>query len=63
MCLKLNNHNTFAHLMKHDVLKPILELTVRESRRDNLLSSSCQEFFEHMRRVRAGAPCCVCWFD
>jgi protein phosphatase-4 regulatory subunit 3 len=38
--------------MKHDLLKPILDLTLKESKRDNLLSSSCQEFFEHMRRVR-----------
>jgi protein phosphatase-4 regulatory subunit 3 len=50
--LKLNNRNLFAHLMKHDLLKPILDLTLLESRRDNLLSSSCQEFFDHMRRVK-----------
>ncbi|KDQ64157.1 hypothetical protein JAAARDRAFT_187524 [Jaapia argillacea MUCL 33604] len=49
-CLKLNNRNLFNHLIKHDILKPILDLTLQESRRDNLLSCSCQEFFEHMRR-------------
>ncbi|EPQ58973.1 DUF625-domain-containing protein [Gloeophyllum trabeum ATCC 11539] len=48
--LKLNNRNMNAHLIKLDILKPILDLTVRESRRDNLISCSCQEFFEHMRR-------------
>lgn len=37
--------------MKHDVIKPILDLTLQESRRDNLLSCSCQEYFESMRRV------------
>jgi protein phosphatase-4 regulatory subunit 3 len=40
------------HLMKLDVFKPILDLTIQESRRDSLLSASCLEFFEHMRRVR-----------
>ncbi|KAH9948743.1 component of IIS longevity pathway SMK-1-domain-containing protein [Amylocystis lapponica] len=49
-CLKLNNGNIFKHMIKHDVLKPILDLTVQESRRDNLLSASCQEYFEFMRR-------------
>ncbi|KAF9062224.1 component of IIS longevity pathway SMK-1-domain-containing protein [Rhodocollybia butyracea] len=39
-----------GQLMKHDIFKPILDLTIQESRRDNLLSCSCQEFFEHMRR-------------
>ncbi|KIK67617.1 hypothetical protein GYMLUDRAFT_36354 [Collybiopsis luxurians FD-317 M1] len=50
LLLKQNNQNTMAQLMKHDIFKPILDLTIQESRRDNLLSCSCQEFFEHMRR-------------
>ncbi|CAG8668794.1 9859_t:CDS:2, partial [Acaulospora colombiana] len=49
-CLRLNNRNVYAHMIKHDVFLPILELTRRESIRDNLLSSCCQEFFEHIRR-------------
>ncbi|KAL4242339.1 Serine/threonine-protein phosphatase 4 regulatory subunit 3-like protein [Abortiporus biennis] len=48
--LRLNNRNIFSHMIKQDLLSPILDLTLQESRRDNLLSSSCQEFFEHMRR-------------
>lgn len=51
MLLRLNNRNLFSHLVKVDALGPILDLTLRESRRDNLLSSTCQEFFEHMRKV------------
>jgi hypothetical protein len=51
LLLKQNNHNTHVQMMKHDVLKPILDLTIQESRRDNLLSCSCQEYFENMRRV------------
>ncbi|KAH8096612.1 component of IIS longevity pathway SMK-1-domain-containing protein [Cristinia sonorae] len=48
--LRLNNRNLFLNMIKTDLLKPILDLTIQESRRDNLLSSSCQEFFEHLRR-------------
>ncbi|CAL1700107.1 unnamed protein product [Somion occarium] len=48
--LRLNNRNLFNHLIKHDILKPLLELTLQESRRDNLLSSSCQELFDFIRR-------------
>ncbi|KAF5332031.1 hypothetical protein D9758_014583 [Tetrapyrgos nigripes] len=50
LLLKQNNQNIHSQIMKHDILKPILDLTLRESRRDNLLSCSCQEYFEHMRR-------------
>ncbi|KAJ6458623.1 component of IIS longevity pathway SMK-1-domain-containing protein [Mycena vitilis] len=50
LLLKLNNANLHSQVMKHDVLKPILDLTLRESRRDNLLSCSCHEYFEQMRK-------------
>lgn len=50
LLLKQNNPNIHGQVMKFDILKPILDLTLRESRRDNLLSCSCQEYFEHMRR-------------
>ncbi|KAJ7223945.1 component of IIS longevity pathway SMK-1-domain-containing protein [Mycena rebaudengoi] len=50
LLLKLNNPNLHTQVMKHDVLKPILDLTLRESRRDNLLSCSCHEYFDFMRR-------------
>ncbi len=49
--LKNNNRNFLSHLTKLEVFKPIVELTVKESRRDTLVNSSCQEFFEFMRRV------------
>ena len=51
-CLRLNNNNLLNHLKKHRVFSPILKLTLRESKRDNLLSSCCQEMFEAIRRVR-----------
>ncbi|KAH9482349.1 hypothetical protein JR316_0004447 [Psilocybe cubensis] len=50
LLLKQGNPNSHTQIMKHDILKPILDLTLKESRRDNLLSCSCQEYFEHMRR-------------
>lgn len=56
ICLKVNNPNFMIHLMKLDVFKPILDLTIQESRRDSLLSASCLEFFEHMRRENIKDP-------
>ncbi|PPQ68299.1 hypothetical protein CVT25_001387 [Psilocybe cyanescens] len=50
LLLKQGNPNSHTQIMKHDILKPILDLTLKESLRDNLLSCSCQEYFEHMRR-------------
>jgi hypothetical protein len=52
LLLKQGNPNSHSQVMKHDILKPILDLTLKESLRDNLLSCSCQEYFEHMRKVR-----------
>lgn len=51
ICLRINNRNLFNHLIKLDVLQPIVDLAVKESVRDNLISSSCQEFFDHLRKV------------
>ncbi|KAJ8698742.1 Platinum sensitivity protein [Pleurotus ostreatus] len=48
--VKQNNRNMHQHLLKHDIFKPILDLTLQESRRDNLLSSSCHELFEIIRK-------------
>lgn len=51
ICLKMNNSNLFRHLEKVDIFTPIINLTTRELRRNNLLSSTCQEFFETIRKV------------
>lgn len=51
ICLRINNRPLFTHLHKHECFTPIVTLTVREARRDNLLSSTCQELFEYMRKV------------
>ena len=52
ICLRINNRNLSNHLIKFDILQPIIDLAVKESGRDNLISSSCQEFFDHLRKVR-----------
>lgn len=52
ICLRMNNRNLFSHIHKHECFTPITQLAIREARRDNLLSSTCQEFFEFMRKVR-----------
>ena len=57
-CLRLKNGNIFKHLIKHDVFQPILQLTTRESKRDNLVSSTCLEYFDYMRRVCILSGCC-----
>ncbi|KAH6914786.1 nuclear protein [Coprinopsis sp. MPI-PUGE-AT-0042] len=50
LLLKQNNPTMRKRLISLDVFKPILDLTLQESRRDNLLSCSCHEFFDTMRR-------------
>ncbi|KAG5648782.1 hypothetical protein DXG03_000131 [Asterophora parasitica] len=50
LLLKQNNQNMHQQIVKHDILKPILDLTIQESRRDNLLSCSCQEYFDFIRK-------------
>lgn len=52
----MNNVTLRNQMMKNDVLQPILDMTLRESRRDNLLSCSCQEFFDTIRRVGRYLP-------
>ncbi|KAG9122367.1 Platinum sensitivity protein [Ceratobasidium sp. 392] len=49
-CFRSSNVFVTRHLIKQDVVLPIIELAARESRRDNMLSSTCQEFFEYIRR-------------
>lgn len=37
------------YLIKHDLLKPVLEAASSESDKDNLVASACLDFFEHIR--------------
>lgn len=52
----MNNHFVIRHLIKHDCFAPILALTAEEAGRDNLVSASCQEFFENIRKVCFVSP-------
>jgi len=50
-CIRINNHFVIRHLIKHECFAPILDLAAEEAGRDNLVSASCQEFFENIRKV------------
>lgn len=52
VCLKMNNNFLLRHLIKHEVFSPILDLSAKEAKRDNLINAACQEFFEHIRKVK-----------
>lgn len=52
ICSKVNNNFLLRHFIKNELFAPILELALRECKRDNLVSSACQEFFEGIRKVR-----------
>ncbi|KLO19930.1 DUF625-domain-containing protein [Schizopora paradoxa] len=56
ICLKMNNSNLFRHLDKVGIYTPIVKLTLRESKRNNLLSSTCQEFFDTIRKESLKEP-------
>ncbi|BGP12316.1 hypothetical protein JCM10213_002580 [Rhodosporidiobolus nylandii] len=42
-------------LIKHDLIRPVLETADEEKERDNLLGSACLEFFEYLRTTNAKA--------
>ncbi|PPR02644.1 hypothetical protein CVT24_002127 [Panaeolus cyanescens] len=47
---KQPNVNAYSQLVKYDLFKPILDLSLSESLRDNLINSCSQEFFEYIRK-------------
>ncbi|KAH7100629.1 DUF625-domain-containing protein [Auriculariales sp. MPI-PUGE-AT-0066] len=49
-CMKADNPKVNQLLDEQEVFAPILEFTLRESRRDNLLSSAAQEMFDFIRK-------------
>jgi protein phosphatase-4 regulatory subunit 3 len=51
-CLKASSHFIHRHLIKYELLLPMLELLESESPRDNMLSSACLDIFEIIRKVR-----------
>ncbi|KAG6861854.1 hypothetical protein C0995_011151 [Termitomyces sp. Mi166 len=61
LLLRQNNSNIHTQIIKHDVVKPLLDLTLQESRRDNLLSCSCQEYFDFIRKEKVKELGTFCW--
>lgn len=49
-CLASNNQFTNRHFVKIELFSTILGLIEAEGDRNNLVSSACLDFFEHMRR-------------
>ncbi|KAG8869734.1 Platinum sensitivity protein [Tulasnella sp. 331] len=50
ICLRTNNNFVIRHFMKNELFGPVVELTMREGKRDNLVSSACQDFFDGIRK-------------
>jgi uncharacterized membrane protein YbaN (DUF454 family) len=51
-CLSRNDEFYNRTLTKHKLFGPILELFEQEGSKDNLVTSACLDFFEHIRLVR-----------
>ncbi|KAJ9098807.1 hypothetical protein QFC19_006284 [Naganishia cerealis] len=49
-CLKAGTHFIHRHLIKYELMLPMLELLESESPRDNMLSSACLDILEVIRR-------------
>ncbi|KWU41917.1 DUF625-domain-containing protein, partial [Rhodotorula sp. JG-1b] len=50
-------------LVKHDLIRPVLETAAEERDKDNLLGSACLEFFEHVRTVSCLFVSLLCALD
>lgn len=58
-CLKTPNHFMHRHYTKNDLLLPLVVLLEEEGGKDNMLSSSCLDVLEAIRKVREDGlePC------
>ncbi|GAA6025606.1 hypothetical protein JCM11491_001426 [Sporobolomyces phaffii] len=52
-CVARNDDFYNRFLIKHDLVKAVVETAVDERERDNLLGSACLEFFEYVRSTNA----------
>jgi len=50
-CIAKNDDFYNRFLIKHDLLKSVVETVMEEKDKDNLLGSACLEFFEYIRAV------------
>lgn len=52
-CVARNDDFYNRFLVKHDLIRPVLDTADEEKSKDNLLGSACLDFFEYLRTVRA----------
>lgn len=50
-CVLLNNEFMVRYLDRQDLFKPMLDVALREGRKDNLISASVLDLFESIRRI------------
>lgn len=50
-CDNLQDDHLFNHIVKNNLLKPVIDVFVDNGNRYNLLNSAVLELFEHVRRV------------
>ncbi|TIB38060.1 hypothetical protein E3P86_01869 [Wallemia ichthyophaga] len=50
-CVSLNNEFIVRYIDKQDIFKPMLDVALREGRKDNLISASILDLFETIRRI------------
>ena len=50
-CLRTPNHFIHRYFVKQDLIPPLLDLLEEESSRDNMLSSSCMDVLDLIRKV------------
>ncbi|TIB80591.1 DUF625-domain-containing protein [Wallemia mellicola] len=50
-CVSLNNEFMVRYLDRQDLFKPMLDVALREGRKDNLISASILDLFESIRRI------------
>jgi protein phosphatase-4 regulatory subunit 3 len=49
--LRINNHFIHRYYTKNDLLAPLIVLLEEEGGRDNMLSSSCMDVLDWIRKV------------
>ncbi|RZL15426.1 MAG: hypothetical protein EOO89_13060 [Pedobacter sp.] len=54
-CLRTPNHFIHRYFVKQDLIPPLLDLLEEESSRDNMLSSSCMDVLDLIRKVSLSA--------
>lgn len=56
LCGNLQDEHLISHVIKNNLLKPVVDVFVTNGNRYNLLNSAVLELFEYIRRVRSPTP-------